>query len=124
MRRPRPRIASSTTTTTHPCNKNNNTNNNNNNDDDNDNNHHNHNHIINSQVSIVVVSIGANVSSGVFTVRARYIDLTDTNNTWWSIVVDDLVQDFDYYEIPIFVLLGSLGGLVGALFNYVNGGQK
>ena len=31
------------------------------------------------------------------------------------------LQDFDYYEIPLFVLLGALGGLVGALFNFCNG---
>lgn len=64
---------------------------------------------------------GTNVSSGVFTVRGRDIDLKDTNGTWWSIVIDDLVQDFDYYEIPLFILLGAIGGLFGAAFNYCNG---
>eukprot|EP00750_Incisomonas_marina_P011693 INCI16404.4.p1 GENE.INCI16404.4~~INCI16404.4.p1 ORF type:complete len:1459 (-),score=252.58 INCI16404.4:108-4484(-) len=64
---------------------------------------------------------GTNVSSGVFTVRGRNLDLQDQNGTWWSIVIDDLVQDFDYYEIPLFILLGAAGGVIGALFNYCNG---
>ena len=27
---------------------------------------------------------------------------------------------YDYYEIPLFVIMGAFGGLLGAIYNHIN----